>query len=324
MLVATEPHFIIKKKTDVDGVLIHETIYCWHHKDYTHEKKAKIVNIVGTIMPVLSTMRHTKINSQKTASFDVKYVINDLGLRASPSSQTKEKFVILAGDSNTFGIGVTDEETLGAVIEKKHSNYKAYNFGHIGGAANNTLALLTHLPWTKEIKEKNGQMIYVFYPNWMLSRIIGSKEFIKNGDLLGPWYELKNDQLAYKGKFSDRALTTLFKLINSVDRFLWVKDLPRINETHLELVAEIFKQMKAQFQKAYPRGSFTVAMSYYNTSIDRIYVDRLIELLKARNVSVAVINEDNKQSDSYHLLDHHFSYEGHKMIEKELSEKIPF
>lgn len=302
------------------GLIIEQT-YVWYDKNHSREDDEEVKSKIGWVYPLRSIVQQIKKFADGRKGFDVTYSINQLGLRSSGGQLKKAQHLILAGDSNTFGVGLNEQETLSWIMSQKYPLYDVYNFGLGGGGPHNSLALLEKTPWQTMIQEPSGRMIYIFYVNWMAIRVVGTKSYLEWDKGVSPWYELENDELVYKGRFQDRLLSKILRFITLIDHFKWVGELPRLNVDHMKLVAKIFEKMKAEYLHKFPQGQFTVALSYYGIENPSLG-NELGNLLKKYGIETVAINSDQKNNEVFHLIDSHFNYEGQKMIEKELSRAI--
>lgn len=285
----------------------------------------KLKMTIGWVYSINSRIEHIKQEVGGPDRFDVFYNINELGQRVLPTPKEKRKnHLIVAGDSNTFGIGNKDEETVAFQMGQAHPEYEAYNFGHGGGGPHNTLALLENYPWEKQIKQTDGMMIYIFYPQWMTVRVLGTKDFIKWDGGLSPWYELdKNENLVRKGYFNQRRLSKVLRFIDSIDRFHLVGDLPKVSTDDFKLISKIFQKMKFEYLKKFPKGRFVVAISDYNLA-KYSWTEALMKNLSQDGVDYIEIHKEGWGQMKYHLVDFHFNALGNKRIVDEISAAIKF
>jgi hypothetical protein len=305
----------------LNAVLTHE-ISTWYGPFYNSLYCDEIRNIIGPINAINSTVREKKTNKGQVV-FDVLYEINNWGLRKLPAPKNKRKnHLIIAGDSNTFGVGVKDEETIPFLMTNKLPDYHGYNFGIVGSGPHNTLALLEFTPWEKEIEETDGKMIYIFYPAWLISRLIGSKDYIKWANKINPWYDLdEKNNLVYRGNFDSRFATYVYKIINLVDYYGWVGNLPKINSGHIKLAAKVFFKMKIEYLKKFPKGKFIVAVSDAS-NITHEMVQEVITILKAEGLDVVYIPSEKINDPSFHFLDYHYNQLGQQFMADELVRSI--
>lgn len=313
-----------EEQTLPDGTQIHETTLLWCGEKHDRKEYEKLIKTIGWVYPTNCLIRHKK-SDDKGRSYNVVYDINHLGQRKyAPTKNKKNKHLILAGDSNTFGHGVEDRDSLPFILSEKFKAYHPYNFAHCGGGTNNTLALLESGPWEKEILENEGRMIYVYYPEWMSSRAYGSKEYLSYDKGRTPWYELnEKKELVRKGILSNSWRSKIFLLINFIDWFNLVGDLPKMNIYHAELISKIVIKMKLEYLEKFPSGKFTMVISSYSLTKHN-YVPEIISMLKRAGVEVLEINKYDKHDIKWHLLDSHFGPSGQRMTADALSEIIKF
>lgn len=298
--------------------------FIWHDKNFNSNEYEQLKNKIGRVLPINSRVQHI-IHNQKGDSFNVTYRLNQFGQRQTILRGNRSQHLILAGDSNTFGQGVEDNWTLDSLFFKKFSNYNTYNFGQLGGGPSNTLALLETTSWFEQIKENKGKMIYIFYPEWMTMRVIGSKQYIT---LLGgqtPYFFLDSDKkLVRKGNLGDRLISKIFLLISKLDYFHLIGDLPPLTEDHIELIAKIFNKMQLEYKKMFPSGEFAVAI-IARMDVKHLFISELEKKLSSEGVKFATI-DINSQPDppQKYLFDHHQSAIGQQITMDSLVKAISF
>lgn len=269
---------------------------------------------IGPVYPPFSEIFHQKF-SGNTLLFDVSYHTGQYGLRQEPQHlpQTKASHLIVAGDSNVFGEGCGDGETLTASLEKIVPQFHAYNFGHRGGGPHNTLSLMEHYPFASLIKEKKGVFLYNFFPAHMIERVIGAKNYVAWDKGQGPWYSLDSkDQLKYEGPFSKRPMTKMYQFIADhawLNKLLPV--LPRIGPHHLHLVAKLFERMQSLYKRSFPEGTFVVVLNL-NVSHGEKMADELKSELEKVHVPVVIVQTDKTDQTNMVFKDMHYNPEGQK------------
>ena len=300
-----------------------ELIYVWYGPGHLSKENAELRKKVGWVYAINSRVLHIKTPANGINGYEAFYNINKIGQRILPNPVKKLRHLIVAGESNVFGVGLRDEETLPYLLAQKYPDYHAYNFGHPGGGPHNTLAHFEKTDWYSQIEERDGHMIYIFSPAWMLERVAVTKNYLSWSKGNSPWYELENERLVYKGILKDRLQSKILNFIRIIDYFGWVGDLPKFNSGHIKLTAKLLEATKKQYLKVFPRGKFTVVVSNY-MHWDSALSDELISLLKAAQVDVVLINKGPQSDPKFHFADFHFNYEGQKMIKSEISKVIKF
>ena len=124
--------------------------------------------------------------------FDQNYQINNNNFRFNKFIQntTSKKYnVSFFGDSNTFGWGLSDTETLPYLFYAQNKNYNVFNFGIIGGSPNQTLQML------RNNTNHLGDLNIVFSSAYHLPRIACNRDYSFNS----PTFKLTNKELVFDG-----------------------------------------------------------------------------------------------------------------------------
>lgn len=281
-------------------------------QNFEKEKFNQLIQKIGYVYPPFSTVDHVKhFNNQ--LMFSVRYYPKDYGLRLSSTNSGPAKFhFIVAGDSNVFGEGCSEEETLTSKLTTLMPGFHIYNFGHRGGAPHNTLSLWEHFPVKQLITEKKGIFLYDLFSAHMLERIIGGKNYVAWDNGLSPWYELNSQDVAvYRGQFKDKLITSVYAFIARHKWMNWLFPvLPRINSGHIHLIARIFVKMRQQYLQSFPEGRFVVLFN--NSTIDDKNADRLQAELKKENIETLTLPFQNAGNAGHTFKDMHFNPEGQK------------
>ena len=151
---------------------------------------------LGYVMAPSTSARHRRTVNDRQV-YDVLYRTNAWGRRETPTSdQPKHGFLLFFGDSNTFGEGLSQTETLPYYAGEVAKAYRPYNYGVSGYGPSNLLALARRGGLRQEVAEREGYAIFFFIPAHV-GRVIGSSQmstgwgrhfphFVKNarGDLV--------------------------------------------------------------------------------------------------------------------------------------------
>ena len=124
--------------------------------------------------------------------FDQNYEISNNNFRFNKFIQntTSKKYnVSFFGDSNTFGWGLSDTETLPYLFYAQNKNYNVFNFGIIGGSPNQTLQML------RNNTNHLGDLNIVFSSAYHLPRIACNRDYSFNS----PTFKLTNKELVFDG-----------------------------------------------------------------------------------------------------------------------------
>jgi hypothetical protein len=188
------------------------------------------------------------ISENEKLIYSTVYHTGTLGLRITPGLKSESlNHLVLSGDSNIFGFGVADQETLSAKLNSTIHSHNVYNFGLAGTGPNNTLYFLEHFDLKKIlINQTKGVFIYDFH-HYLIERIIGSKSYM-SWCIDSPRYELENGSLIYKGSTRKYWLTWFYKFLNIIPyNQKLIPNLPRINQSHIELTAKVFAKIKMEY-----------------------------------------------------------------------------
>lgn len=302
------------------GIQFKEVVETWHLKSYNATEYTNLSKHIGWTYPINS--RTTRSVKNSTGGYKFTFTTNQYGLRVLPSLGKRPNHLIVAGESNTFGQGVSDTENTPYLLGKAHPNYTPYNYGICGGGPHNTLGLMQNYQWEKSIAEPTGKMIYIYYPAWMNERPIGTKNYLSWENGHSPWYELNSkDELIRKGIFRDRFLTMIFKGITTIDKRHWVGDLPKFNDGHFKLIAKIFQEMQKEYYKKFPKGEFVLLVSDSGME-DAKANEPLIAHLKSYKVNVKRIHQNTRMDDNLRFMDYHFNEKGQQMVADSVSEAV--
>ena len=124
--------------------------------------------------------------------FDQNYEISNNNFRFNKfiKNTTSKKYnVTFFGDSNTFGWGLSDTETLPYLFYAQNKNYNVFNYGIIGGSVNQTLQML------RNNTNYLGDFNIVFSSAYHLPRIACNKDFSFNS----PTFKFTNKELVFDG-----------------------------------------------------------------------------------------------------------------------------
>ena len=124
--------------------------------------------------------------------FDQNYEISNNNFRFNKfiKNTTSKKYnVTFFGDSNTFGWGLSDTETLPYLFYAQNKNYNVFNYGIIGGSVNQTLQML------RNNTNYLGDFNIVFSSAYHLPRIACNRDFSFNS----PTFKFTNKELVFDG-----------------------------------------------------------------------------------------------------------------------------
>jgi len=247
-----------------------------------------------------STVARHRRSVGETQIYDVIYRTDRWGRRETPTTvgPPRTSFLLFFGDSNMFGEGLSQTETLPYYAGELAAAYRPYNYGVSGYGPAQVLALgrLLHLP--REIPEHDGYAIYFFIPAHV-GRVIGSSSVSAGWGRHFPYYAMdERGELVERGDFvHGRSWTTLayyFWTKSNLIDYLRI-DLPLRHTVHdYALTAKVLKESgRVLAEQMHLRGFIVVLGQAYNTTQRQVI----------RSVREALIREDVASLDYTELFD---------------------
>lgn len=129
--------------------------------------------------------------------FNSTYNLDEYGRRKTPGEKEKtgvERFLILLGNSNTFGDGLSDDETIAYFLGKQNPSVRVYNYGVAGLYPGEALAWLRAVEGAPEISEKRGTILF-FWADYCMQRIMHSFSAIYWALNKGYYYEREDGEI---------------------------------------------------------------------------------------------------------------------------------
>ncbi|MBC7537595.1 MAG: hypothetical protein H7281_02145 [Bacteriovorax sp.] len=241
------------------------------------------------------TMNDKLSDDSNKIIYNVKYHTGKLGLRVTANMNTlTHEHLLLGGDSNIFGIGVNDSETLTSRLAQKIKSHAIYNFGLTATGPNATLYFLQYFGLKDIIPErqKSGIFIYDFH-YYLIERVVGSKEFLRWG-IFQARYGLKNNGVEYLGPFNHYWLSLFYKFLDYLPfNEKLFPNLPRLSNQHFYLTAKILAEIKKEYLKqTNSKNRFIVSINprYINPE-NALGMDAFVRILKKENIEVIVFNQ---------------------------------
>jgi len=113
-----------------------------------------------------ATINRTKSNNSLTYPgalvYEATYNFDENGLRYTPGNTTpNKKYSLFFGDSQTFGEGLNDDQTLPFLFQKYSSDFNSFNFGFPGACPSNMLGWLKEDKIQSKFKNVEGEVFYV-------------------------------------------------------------------------------------------------------------------------------------------------------------------
>lgn len=258
--------------------------------------------------------------------YDVEYSVDEYGRRITPVKNIynkRDKFVLFFGGSFTYGEGVGDNQTLPFGVGNNSLHFMPYNYGFHGLGPFDVLAKIENIDFKKEVKEKNGILIYT-YIDGHIHRTIGSM-IVMGWMSDGIYYRnTKDGVLERKGSFeSGRPIVTaIYKILNKSEILKACKiNFPiRFQDKDIKLVAQTIAKMQKEFKRKYPQSSFIVLI-YPGSK----YGDKLMGYLDEQSIQyLNYTNLFNNGESRYYLAeeDTHPSPLAYQTISKKILEDL--
>lgn len=269
----------------------------------------------------------------KEVIYDVKYTINQEGLRKSSAGRDEMKIkdpcILFFGGSVTFGEGVNDEESMPFQVSKETgSRYHILNFGFHGYGPHQMLSAIEHGFVKKKAK---CQPRFVFYQ--AIVAHIARSAGLAHWDTHGPKYRLnQSGEVVFEGNFDDGLFSEwLKKYFKKSQIYKKIFGLQRaINENDIELYLAVVKTARDKLIRDFPGVRFQVLFwdSKAWSQEQEHLITRLKEGFEQNGIQSHLISQILpgflKDQSVYELSthDHHPNETTHKLIAKYISRNI--
>lgn len=149
-----------------------------------------------------------KIKNSTDVLFDVTYRFNKQDKRFVENQDQKKNtdmFVLAAGDSFTFGEGVTQGQDFPSVLASKlPERWRVYNYGVSGDSANDFLIRTEYDPdYFAPIKETSGVFVWTYLDIQMQRLIYPTSAYKFSYIASKPEYTLQGDEISFHGFFKE-------------------------------------------------------------------------------------------------------------------------
>jgi hypothetical protein len=224
---------------------------------------------LGYVLTPSVVTRHSLAVGNPEA-YRVAYEIDDHGRRRTPTTPgVRSSFLLFFGDSNTFGEGLGQTDTLPYHAGELAAGHRPYNYGVPGYGPQHMLELLNVRRLAEEVPEPEGDAVYFLIPAH-IARVIGSSRVSTGWGRHFPYYRLGPDgRLLASGDFvHGRPLTTLLYHVwatSSLAAASGVELPPRYSEGDYRLTAKILAESGRRLaQQVRLRGFHVVLGQAYN------------------------------------------------------------
>lgn len=190
-------------------------------------------------------------------TFNTTYQFDDFGRRATPLPSKKfDSHTILVGCSFVFGMGLSDHETLAALLQEKSSNARAYTIALPGWSVGDVVASQEKTTMWDGIEPQNGMVLYNFSQSMHLRRFLGSLASVASNQLNSAYiaYDPHKKRYHFAGVYTKNKTWYVFiaNLFNKSKLFRFIGlDWPRATEETLDNFAKAILQVKENYQEKY-------------------------------------------------------------------------
>jgi hypothetical protein len=276
---------------------------------------------LGYVMAPSTSARHRRTVNDREI-YDVLYRTDVWGRRETPTSgQPKRGFLLFFGDSNTFGEGLSETETLPYYAGEVAQDYRPYNYGVSGYGPSNLLALARRGGLRQQVAEPEGYAIVFVIPAHV-DRVIGSSQMSTSWGRHFPHFvENARGELVNHGDFvHGRPFTTLAYFVwtksNLVDYF--GTDLPLwYTGSDYQLTAKVLKESSRLLAEQLNLRDFVVILGQTYNELQFHVIHELRYALARERVSYLDYTELFDTRDWQYRLsqaDYHNSAQANRMI----------
>ncbi len=196
--------------------------------------------------------------------YDVSYTIDEAGRRVTaPPAVSDGPMVLFFGDSNTFGEGVEDAETLPSYVAAMDSTATVFNYGFCGYGPQQMLAMLEDGRLDDVVRGRDVIGVYL-YIDAHVARAIGSMMVTTTWGANMPHYVLSGDHDVQRqgsfltGRTWENWLYALASRYRTLTRFRG--DLPPLRDQHYELTARLMARAAEELRSRAASSRFYVVL----------------------------------------------------------------
>lgn len=244
---------------------------------------------LGYVMAPSTSARHRRIVDGRQI-YDVFYRTDPWGRRETPTrgGHARSSFLLFFGDSNMFGEGLSQTETLPYYAGEIASAFRPYNYGVSGWGPSHLLGLARRSRFRQEVAERDGYAIFFLIPAH-IDRVVGSSKVSAGWGRHFPYFrENARGDLITDGDFvHGRPFTTLAY-------FIWTKsnlancfevDLPLwYGASDYWLTAKVFKESSQLLARQLSLRGFVVVLGQAYDDVQRRAVHKYRDALARERV----------------------------------------
>lgn len=207
--------------------------------------------------------------------FDIAYRVDAFDRRPTPVSARSRprQYALFFVDSNVFGEGLAETQTIPARFAEKLPEYRAYNYAYRGYGPQQMLGRLRRGFRPGELTEKSGIAIYLYH-DYHISRANGFLSTVRWAGGKHPYYELTPEgELEYRGTFAEGRWLETWILWwagkSNLGKYFRSEWPPRTQEKHYALACAMVRESKRIFESLGPKNRFFVVLATAKGRQDR-------------------------------------------------------
>jgi hypothetical protein len=197
--------------------------------------------------------------------FEADYNIDEFKVRRSLDKDDKRPrptFVSVFGDSNTFGMNVSDQQTLSGQIGEIACSAHPYNLAFPGGTTSNMLAEFEEHRVSDVVEQAKGYFIYVYNEGHPI-RNVGNDGMILYFGKNFPAYDFdSNGSISYRGTlWTYRVFSNALVVLGQHSNVLAALNIHPLNiQTgyHMKLTAAIIERSARLSREQFPDSKFVL------------------------------------------------------------------
>jgi hypothetical protein len=206
--------------------------------------------------------------------YDVVYTIDEQGRRVTPPPAVADgPMVLFFGDSNTFGEGVKDTETLPSYVAGLDRSATVLNYGFCGYGPQGMLAMLEDGRLDDVVRGRDVIGVYLFI-DAHVARAIGSMVVTTTWGADMPQYVSSGDHdVERRGSFrTGRSWENWFFALASRYRTLthFRGDLPPLRDPHFDLTARLLAESARELHARAASSRFYVVLHPHVLTADKL------------------------------------------------------
>lgn len=221
---------------------------------------------LGYAPPANYEFHHVKQVAGATI-YDVWYHADLHRRRLVPDKNPKEHryYAVFFGDSNMFGEGLYDGQTIPALFSQKLPTFHSYNYAFRGYGTQHVFARLNRGFSPEELEEKSGIGFYIFF-DFHIHRVLGSLSITSWSLGEMPYYTLSTEghpeaHGTFREVFPWRTKIFWYLSQSNIIRYFGLDWPLWVSKGDMALVCALLKESKAKFESMHPKNRFYLVLA---------------------------------------------------------------